>query len=102
MPVDVTTVLEGGHNFLRSPPYFHAGRTWTSVLYARDAFFVLFFASRQRTNNHRGAFPDLELESILRVSTAVISVMGLQRALLTLGHAVATVLDRESLSKYYR
>lgn len=50
----------------------------------------------------RGAFPVWELESILRISTAVISVMGVQRALLTLGHAVATVVDRESYGSFYR
>lgn len=43
-----------------------------------------------------------ELESILRISTAVLAVMGVQRALLTLGHAVATVVDRESYGGYYR
>eukprot|EP00903_Cladosiphon_okamuranus_P012797 g11961.t1 len=44
----------------------------------------------------RGAFPAWELDSILRISAALVSVMGVQRALLTLGHAVATVIDRES------
>lgn len=43
-----------------------------------------------------------ELESILRISTAVISVMGVQKAILTLGHAVATVVDRESYGSFYR
>lgn len=50
----------------------------------------------------RGEFPDSELESILRINTAVISVMGLQKALLSLGHAVAAVLDRELFGYYYR
>eukprot|EP00904_Undaria_pinnatifida_P008100 jgi/Undpi1/441/HiC_scaffold_1.g00437.m1 len=50
----------------------------------------------------RGEFPESELESILRINTAVISVMGLQRALLSLGHAVASVLDRELFGSYYR
>lgn len=51
---------------------------------------------------NRGAFPVWELESVLRISTAVISVMGVQNALLSLGHAVATVIDRESYGSYYR
>ena len=55
-----------------------------------------------RPRGYRGEFPDSELESILRINTAVISVMGLQRALLSLGHAVATVLDRELFGYYYR
>ncbi|CAN0031144.1 unnamed protein product [Laminaria digitata] len=50
----------------------------------------------------RGEFPESELESILQINTAVISVMGLQRALLSLGHAVATVMDRELFGYYYR
>ncbi|CAM9216113.1 unnamed protein product [Ascophyllum nodosum] len=50
----------------------------------------------------RGTFPALEMESILQVSTATMSVMGLQKALLMLGHAVATVLDRESFPHFYR
>lgn len=43
-----------------------------------------------------------ELESILRLNTAVISVMGVQRTLLTLGHAVSEVIDRESYGSFYR
>lgn len=43
----------------------------------------------------------MELESILRINTAIYAVMGLQRALLTLGYAVATVVDRESFCQYY-
>lgn len=50
----------------------------------------------------RGTFPDLELRSILRLNAAIIAVMGMEKALLTLGHAVATVLDRESFAFYYR
>ncbi|CAN0136242.1 unnamed protein product [Ectocarpus sp. 12 AP-2014] len=50
----------------------------------------------------RGAFPVWELESILRINTAVLAVMGVQRALLTLGHAVATVVDHEFYGSYYR
>ncbi|CAN0095779.1 unnamed protein product [Ectocarpus sp. 13 AM-2016] len=60
--------------------------------------FVMFI----QTFMDRGAFPVWELESILRINTAVLAVVGVQRALLTLGHAVATVVDYELYGSYYR
>ncbi|CAM9155220.1 unnamed protein product [Discosporangium mesarthrocarpum] len=60
------------------------------------------FESYIRAFLARGAFPNLSAEEILQISTAVFSVMGLQRALLELGHAVAVVLHHESFAFYYR